>query len=121
MNQKNTELQDPQIIQNPEDFDIKLFVKKLFHDKAELYKYLPAILLIVSILVVYIGIVNSHIKKHKHVQELKEQNEELRSELISLQTKLMTQSKQSQVYSQLRHTGLQENRKPPFKIVKPKK
>lgn len=121
MNQKNTEIPEPQVLQNPEDFDIKQFIKKLFHDKAELYKYLPIILLVVFILVVYIGIVNSHVKKHKHVQELKEQNEELRSELISLQTKLMTQSKQSQVYNQLKHTGLQENRKPPFKIVKPKK
>lgn len=79
-------------------------------------KSLPAILVLSTLAIFYIYIANSHVKKLNEIEKLKQENQELRSELIAIQTDLMTKSKQSEVANRVRERGLKEMRKPPFQL-----
>jgi predicted small secreted protein len=82
-------------------------------------KALPTILVLTLVCVVYIYLVQHHVKLLREVQVLKDSNKELRSEWIAIQSDVMKKSKQSEVAQRVRIIGLYESRKPPFKLIAP--
>jgi hypothetical protein len=102
----------------------KLSISKLtakFWNKEWADKSLPVIILLSCLSIVYIYVVHKHVKKLNEIQFLKNENQELRSELIAIQTDLMTRSKQSEVAKKVSAKGLKETRKAPYKIYKKSK
>lgn len=66
---------------------------------------------------IYIYLIHKHVKVLNNIQTYKTENQELRSELIAIQSDLMKKSKQSQVAHRVAPLGLFEMRKPPLKLI----
>ncbi|MCO6494697.1 MAG: hypothetical protein J5I91_03320 [Bacteroidetes bacterium] len=107
--------------ENPTQSEPKKKLPELKLNKEWVTKSLPAILLLSGLSLIYIYIANRNIKKLNQAQELKLENKELRSELIAIQTDLMTKSKQSEVANRVKASGLKEMRVPPYQLKKEKK
>jgi len=84
-------------------------------------KSLPVILVLAAVATFYIFLVHAHVKTLSKIENLKTENQELRSELIAIQTDLMTKSKQSEVANRVKESGLKEMREPPLQLKKEKK
>jgi hypothetical protein len=84
-------------------------------------KSLPLTLAISLAAFFYIFLVHKHVKKLSEMEKLKIENQELRSELIAIQTDLMTSSKQSALAARLSASGLKEMREPPRQLRKQSK
>ncbi len=85
-------------------------------DKADLNTIMPFILFLSALALVYIY--NSHqaIKVVRQSDALVKEIKEHRAEYISIKSKLMYDSKQSQVARKVEHLGLKELTQPPKKI-----
>jgi len=79
-------------------------------------KYIPKILFVTTLLVIYIG--NNHYseKTARRIEELESQVEELRADYTSLKADYMYGSKQSEVAKKVKKMGIEENEIPPYKI-----
>lgn len=88
--------------------------------KENLGKFIPPLIMTVILATVYISLSHYHVKSLREKEELKSDLNELRSEYISLKSKLMKQSKQSEVAEKLKDAGIRELRTPPV-IIEDKK
>jgi predicted small secreted protein len=95
------------------------FIRPFSENNEWFNKALPTILVLTLVCVVYIYLVQHHVKLLREVQILKDNNKELRSEWIAIQSDVMKKSKQSEVAQRVRIIGLYESRKPPFKLIAP--
>jgi hypothetical protein len=79
-------------------------------------KYLPHVLFVSFIGIIYIG--NSHYteKTIKKIARLQVEVEELRADYTSLKADYMIDSKQSEVARKVSELGLEESVRPPYKI-----
>ena len=79
-------------------------------------KYIPKILFVTVLLVIYIG--NNHYaeKTARKIEQLELKVEELRADYTSLKADYMYAGKQSEVAKKVKKLGLQENEIPPYKI-----
>ncbi len=80
-------------------------------------RFLPQILFISAICVVYIG--NRHYaeKKIRAINTLETEVEDLRADFTTLKAEYMFASKQSEVAKQAKALGLEESEHPPFKVI----
>jgi predicted membrane protein len=95
--------------------DFTFFIKK-----ESLSKFIPAIIIVVFLSIVYISLSHFHVKNLKEKEDLKKQLNELRSEYISVKSNLMKKSNQSEVAKRLETEGIKELRTPP-KVIEMKK
>ena len=93
----------------------KLSLEGLF-DEGIPAKYIPKILFVTVLIVIYIG--NNHYseKAARKIEQLETQVEELRADYTSLKADYMYGSKQSEVAKKVKKLGLEENEIPPYKI-----
>ena len=96
--------------------DFTFFIKK-----ESLSKFIPAIVVVVFLSIVYISLSHFHVKHLKEKEELKKELNELRSEYISVKSNLMKKSNQSEVAKRLEIEGIKELRTPPKVIEKKEK
>ena len=80
-------------------------------------KYLPFILFLTFLALIYIGNNYYAEKMLMHVGKIKKDLKEYRYQHISTKSQLMNQSKQSEVARRLEMTGIKESRIPPYKII----
>ncbi len=94
----------------------KLSLEGLFDDGIPA-KYIPKILFVTFLLVLYIG--NNHYaeKTARKIEKLEAQVEELRASYTSLKSDYMYASQQSEVAKKVKKLGLEENEVPPYKII----
>ena len=80
-------------------------------------QYLPYVLYISIILVLYIG--NAHYAERtiRRIDKLKTEVEDLRADYTTLKAELMYASKQSEVAKKVKMLGLEESKRPPYKII----
>ena len=80
-------------------------------------KYIPKILFVTLLIIIYIG--NNHYaeKTARRIEQLETEVEELRADYTSLKADYMYASKQSEVAKKVKKLGLDENEVPPYKIV----
>jgi len=80
-------------------------------------QYLPYVLYISIILVLYIG--NAHYAERtvRRIDKLKTEVEDLRADYTTLKAELMYASKQSEVAKKVKLLGLEESKRPPYKII----
>lgn len=80
-------------------------------------RFLPQILFISALCVIYIG--NRHYaeKKIRAISTLESEVEDLRADYTTLKAEYKFASKQSEVAKQARELGLEESKHPPFKII----
>jgi hypothetical protein len=91
-------------------------IEKLVNVDTVPVKYIPQVLFISMMGIIYIG--NSHYteKTIKKIARLQIEVEELRADYTSLKADYMFESKQSEVAKKVFDLGLEESIKPPFKI-----
>ncbi len=79
-------------------------------------RFIPKILFVTVLLVIYIG--NNHYseKTARKIEQLETQVEELRADYTSMKADYMYASKQSEVAKKVKKLGLEENETPPYKI-----
>lgn len=92
-----------------------------FVSRESIGKALPAIIMGVVVAIFYISLSHFHVKSLKEKEELKVKLNELRSEYISVKSRLMKKSSQSEVARDLAPYGIKELRTPPGIIEKDKK
>lgn len=92
-----------------------------FLSRDNLGKALPAIIMGVLVIIVYISLSHYHVKSLKQKDDLKKELNELRSEYISVKSSLMKKSNQSEVAKELSPEGVKELRTPPHIIENEKK
>lgn len=94
----------------------KLSLQGMF-DEGIPAKYIPKILFVTVLIVIYIG--NNHYaeKTARRIEQLESEVEELRADYTSLKADYMYASKQSEVAKKVKKLGLEENETPPYKIV----
>ncbi len=92
-----------------------------FITKEKIQQFLPHIIILTIILVLYIALNHYHVKSLKQKSDLKNELKELRSEYISVKSSLMKKSSQSEVAKDLEIQGLKELRTPPQIIISPAK
>lgn len=114
VNKANTAQQDNEVSEKP----FKVFAEKF---KEWVGNSMPLTLAISLAAFFYIFLVHKHVKQLRELELLKVENQELRSELIAIQTDLMTSSKQSELSVRLSSTGLKEMRQPPRQLKKKSK
>ena len=80
-------------------------------------KYLPQILFVAALSVIYIG--NRHFadKKIRNISHLEAQVNDLRADYITLKEEVMFASKQSEIAKEAKRLGLKESKEFPFKIA----
>jgi hypothetical protein len=83
--------------ENTPNYESKKKLPELKLNKEWVNKSLPAILVLSTLAILYIYIANLNVRMLNEAEKLKIENQELRSELIAIQTDLMTKSKQSEV------------------------
>ena len=81
-------------------------------------KYLPQILFVVAISIVYIANRHNAEKKIRAISQLEVQVEDLRADYTTLKAGLMYVSKQSEVAKKAERLGLKENLDSPILITK---
>jgi len=79
--------------------------------------YLPQVLFLMTLGILYIG--NGHHAEHtiRKITEAQKQVEDLRADYHTLKADYMFDSKQSEVASKVKKSGLRESSKPPLKII----
>ena len=87
-----------------------------FLTRESVIKSLPFIFYIAFLAVLYIGNAFYAEKKIMQIEKIKKELKELRSESISVKSKLMYLSKQSEVIKRISPNGVKESLIPPYKI-----
>lgn len=94
------------------------------HIKLETYfeegfpvKYLPKILFVLMLSLIYIGNTHYSEKTIRKINTLHTEVEDIRADYTTLKADLMFASKQSEVARRVKSLGLKESIKPPYKIV----
>jgi hypothetical protein len=79
--------------------------------------YLPQVLFLMALGILYIG--NGHYAENtiRKINEAQKQVEDLRADFHTLKADYMFNSKQSEVASKVRDSGLRESTEPPLKII----
>lgn len=100
----------------PQGNRFRRILSTLHSDPEWVHRSFPVIVLLMLMGLSYIFLTHKHVKALRSIQEYKVENQELRSELIAIQSDLMTQSKQSEIAKRVEALGLKEMRKPPYQI-----
>lgn len=79
--------------------------------------FLPQILFIFTLCIIYIGSRHCAEKKIRTINELENQVEDLKADFTTLKADYKFVSKQSEVAKKAEKLGLIESEKPPFKII----
>ena len=79
-------------------------------------QYLPKILFVLFLTLVYIGNTHYAEKTTRAINKAQSEVEDLRADFITLKSDLMFSSKQSEVARRVKPLGLKESLRPPFKI-----
>ncbi|MCB0493542.1 MAG: hypothetical protein KDC93_14135 [Cyclobacteriaceae bacterium] len=94
------------------------------HVKLEAYfeegfpvKYLPKILFVLMLSLIYIGNTHYSEKTIRKINKTHTEVEDIRADYTTLKADLMFASKQSEVARRVKSLGLKESIKPPYKIV----
>jgi hypothetical protein len=94
------------------------------HVKLETYfeegfpvKYLPKILFVLMLSLIYIGNTHYSEKTIRKINKTHTEVEDIRADYTTLKADLMFASKQSEVARRVKSLGLKESIKPPYKIV----
>ncbi|MEQ9414240.1 MAG: FtsL-like putative cell division protein [Cyclobacteriaceae bacterium] len=94
------------------------------HVKLETYfeegfpvKYLPKILFVLMLSLIYIGNTHYSEKTIRKINKTHTEVEDIRADYTTLKADLMFASKQSEVARRTKSLGLKESIKPPYKIV----
>jgi hypothetical protein len=116
---ENTFRINPEEKENTNIFDrVGNFVKidRLVEDGIPV-KYLPKILLIMALVIVYVG--NSHYseKMIRKIGKLEVEVEDLRADFTTLKADYMYARLQSEVTKRVGEIGLEESSVPPYKII----
>jgi hypothetical protein len=82
-------------------------------------QYLPKLLFIMLLTLVYIGNTHYGNRMNRNIQRLKLETEDLRADYTTLSSDYMEASKQSEVARKVAAIGLVESSSPPFRIVVP--
>jgi hypothetical protein len=82
-------------------------------------KYLPKILFVMLLTLIYIGNTHYGNRMNRNIQRLKLETEDLRADYTTLSSDYMEASKQSEVARKVAAIGLVESSSPPFRIVVP--
>ena len=80
-------------------------------------RFLPQILFISALCVIYIGSRHHAEKQIRTINALETEVEDLRADYTTLKAEYMFASKQAEVARQARPLGLVESKEPPFKII----
>lgn len=80
-------------------------------------KYLPKILFVLFLSLVYIGNSHSAEKTIRKINHMQTEVEDIRADYTTLKADLMFASKQSEVARRVKAIGLKESLNPPYKIV----
>ncbi len=91
-------------------------LEKIFEDGIPV-RYMPKILFVAFLLVLYI--MNSYLieKKRIRIQKVKAEIEDLRTDYTTMKADYMFKGKQSEVAKRVSSMGLKESSEPPFRIV----
>lgn len=79
--------------------------------------YLPRILFVLALGLVYIGNTHYAEKTVRKIEQIQVEVEDLRADYTTLKADLMFSSKQSEVARRVKQYGLKESIVPPFKVV----
>ena len=79
-------------------------------------KYLPKILFVMLIGIVYISNTHHAEKTVRKINDIQAEVEDMRADYTTLKADLMYASKQSEVARRVKEYGLKESLKPPFKV-----
>lgn len=82
-------------------------------------RYLPHLLFIMFLTLVYIGNTHYATRMNRSIQKLKLETEDLRADYTTLKSDYMEASKQSEVARKVAAYGLVESSSPPFRITVP--
>ncbi|MCA8829327.1 FtsL-like putative cell division protein [Hymenobacter pini] len=82
-------------------------------------RYLPKLLFIMFLTLVYIGNTHYATRMNRSIQKLKVETEDLRADYTTLKSDYMEASKQSEVARKVAAYGLVESSSPPFRITVP--
>ncbi|MET4107108.1 FtsL-like putative cell division protein [Hymenobacter sp. UYP22] len=82
-------------------------------------RYLPKLLFIMFLTLVYIGNTHYATRMNRSIQKLKVESEDLRADYTTLKSDYMEASKQSEVARKVAPYGLVESSSPPFRIAVP--
>ena len=96
--------------------DRAIDLERLFEEGIP-YKYLPKVLFTVLLILVYIANTYTVEKSIREIQTIKKELEDLRADYTTMKADYMIMSKQSEVAKKVGKIGLQESKKPPFKVV----
>ena len=80
-------------------------------------QYLPKILFIVVLGLIYIGNTHYAEKTVRKINSMQAEVEDLRADYTTMKSDLMFSSKQSEVARKVKAYGLKESLSPPFKVV----
>src|SRR5712664_90446 len=80
-------------------------------------KYLPKILFVVFLGLLYISNTHYADKTTREIEKAQTEVEDLRADFTTLKADVMFASKQSEVARRVKSIGLEESLKPPFKVV----
>jgi hypothetical protein len=80
-------------------------------------QYLPKILFIVFLGLIYISNTHYADKTTRAIEKAQSEVEDLRADFTTLKADVMFASKQSEVARRVKQLGLEESLKPPFKVV----
>lgn len=80
-------------------------------------KYLPKILFVLLLSLIYISNTHYAEKTIRKINQLQTEVEDTRADYTTLKSDLMFASKQSEVARRVKSLGLKESLNPPFKIV----
>ena len=80
-------------------------------------KYLPRILWLAMLALIYIANAHYGEKTVRQIEETKTQVEDLRADYTTLKADYMYASKQSEVAKKVEELGLYESSEPPYKII----
>ncbi|WP_210114289.1 FtsL-like putative cell division protein [Hymenobacter aquaticus] len=82
-------------------------------------QYLPHVLFVMFLILVYIGNTHWGYRMNRSIQKLKLETEDLRADYTTLKSDYMEASKQSEVARKVAAYGLVESSSPPFRITVP--
>lgn len=82
-------------------------------------RYLPHVLFVMFLILVYIGNTHYATRMNRAIQKLKLETEDLRADYTTLKSDYMEASKQSEVARKVAAYGLVESSSPPFRIEVP--
>jgi hypothetical protein len=82
-------------------------------------RYLPHVLFVMFLILVYIGNTHYATRMNRSIQRLKLETEDLRADYTTLKSDYMEASKQSEVARKVAAYGLVESSSPPFRIEVP--